>query len=55
MRGGLLGEAYVRGYGRVRVFEDLERKDYFYILGIKHDRSGWKHRDWIQWRKVVKK
>jgi len=51
MRGGFLGNAYVKGYGRVRVFEDLESKDKFFILGINHDRTGYKHRSHIQWRR----
>jgi len=51
MRGAYLGNAYVRGMGRVRVFEDLESKDMFFILGIKHDRTGYEHRRSIQWRK----
>ena len=51
MMGAQLGTAHVKGFGMVRVFEDLNFRDQFYIIGIRHDRRGHKHRRMIQWRK----
>jgi len=55
MRGAFLGEAFVKGFGLARVFEDLLYTDQFYIIGIKHDRRGWVNRRELGWRKPVKR
>jgi len=50
-QGNLLGYGYVPGLGAVRVYDNVEGKDTFFVAHTKTDRTRFVHRSKIQWRK----
>lgn len=54
-RGRALGEGYVRELGMVRIFQDLDNKDMFFLQALRSDATRYLHRSHVQWRRQYHK
>lgn len=54
-RGRALGEGYVRELGTVRIFQDLDNTNMFFVQSLKSDASRYLHRSHVQWRRRYSK